>query len=66
MEQVFSQCESNLVKYPTDISPHTFLSLSDFLSLASTPPTSFPNHQDDRYRELNGTSTPSRSDWTPL
>ena len=63
MKQVFSQCESNLVKYPTDISSDTSLSLSEFLSFPSTPSTTFPNHLYDRYRELNGTSTLSRLDW---
>ena len=62
MQQVFSQCETNLVKYPTDISSDTSLSLPETLSLPSTPSTNFPNHLYDRYRELNSTNT-SRLDW---
>ena len=73
----FFQGEPNLVNEPIVISSDIFLSLPETLSLPSTHsatgqtptttfPTKFPNHLDDRYRELQGTSIPVRLDWNTV
>ena len=67
--QTLSQGKPNLVNDQVEFSSNTCLSLPETLSQPSAPsitgqtpstifPTNFPNHLDDRYCGLQGTSTP--------
>ena len=69
----FTQSTPNLVNDPIEISSETTLSLSETLSLPSTPlliqisqtpfPTSFPTILDARYRENSTNTIQLRLDW---
>ena len=73
MTQVFTQGESNLVNDPIDVSSDTPLSLSETLSLPSTPslaqisqtpfPSNFPTNLDAIYRENSTNNIQLRFDW---
>ena len=76
MTQAFTQGEpnlTNLINDPIDISSDTFLSLTEILSLPSTPsltpisqtpiPPNFPINLDARYRENSTNNIQLRLDW---
>ena len=74
MTQTFSQDEPTFVSDPIHISSDTVLSLPETLPLPSTPsvtgqissinfPPNCSTHLNDRYSQLQGTSTPLRLDW---
>ena len=73
MKQAFTQGEPNLVIDPRDVSSDTCLSLTETLSLPSTPsltqisqipfPPNFPTNLDARYRENSTNNIPPRLDW---
>ena len=74
MTQAFSQSEQNLVNDPIHFSSDNSLTLSETLSLPSTPsitaqtptntfPLNCPINLDDRSRELVSTNMPLRLDW---
>ena len=73
MTQAFTQGEPNLVNDPIDTSSDTPLSLSENLSLSSTPsirqtsttlfPPNFRTNLDERYKEHLTNNIPLRLDW---
>ena len=76
MTQNFTQGEPNLVNDSIDVSSDTTLSLSETLSLPSTPslsqispqpiPSNFPTNLDARYREHSSNNISQRLDWNKL